>query len=151
MIIDSFAYRKELEDLGSTCNRPRDRNLFCPSLEWIKQFGFYLDGIRDLGQPEAWDCDDFSLWAVVEASKACHAAAVHQGFGNIGHTFCFMEVNLWGPMNGIEPDTIPLAHAINVVKTNRNELLFFEPQSGQFCEANKAIRDGLVVPGFCLL
>ncbi len=147
MIIGSGQFREEVEGLGFECWLPRDREVYCPSMEWVKGFGEYLVLGRKAGVGECWDCDDFAMEAVAEASEACRYGAIR-----VGHTFVYCTVRMWGELNGIEVEGDQIVgHATNLVRLNGGEFVFFEPQNGRITDARVAIDNGVVAPVNALL
>lgn len=147
MTIKGSDFRKEVEALGFSCWEPRDKVLFCPSSGWLKDFSEYLLENRAPGLDEAWDCDDYALEAVAQASVACRESSK-----DTGHTFVYCTVRLWSELNGVMPkDDQIIGHACNLVRTESGAMVFFEPQNGRMTDAKVAIYDGFVSPGNALL
>lgn len=143
--IIALDYLSELQTLGFKCWAPRDSGLWCPVQEWLDDFAEYLVENHDSAAKEAWDCDDYALHAVVQASIACRLAEVE-----CGHTFVYCTVRLWGELNGVKPND-SIGHALNLVRLDDDRLLFFEPQNGRYCDAKAVIDAGVVVPVHALL
>lgn len=145
MIIPASQFLEEVTALGFICWSPRDKNVFCPSSDWLREFGAYLLKHRLPYEIDSWDCDDYSLQAVSEASVACRLA----GAGN-GHTFVYCTMQLWGPINGVDAP-FGSGHACNLVRLDTGAYVFFEPQNGEFCDAKTQIDGGVCVPVNALL
>jgi len=138
MTIPSAQLLSEVSALGFSCWQPRDAQIFCPSESWLVEFGDFLKANNLLAQRESWDCDDYALSAVSEASIACRAAAL-----DCGHSFVYCTVRLWGALNGLD---VPWGsgHACDLVRLDSGVYVFFEPQNGTFSDAKTAL-DSLVV------
>lgn len=135
MIIPAKQFLTEVQALGFNCWGPRDREVFCPSESWLADFGLYLNDTRLAPQLDSWDCDDYALQAVAEASVACREASL-----SVGHSFVYCTVRLWGPLNGIDLDPQNITgHATNLVRLNTGQYVFFEPQNGSFFDAKDAL------------
>lgn len=145
MILTGFEFLAEVTALGFACWAPRDKSVFCPSADWLRDFGAYLLAHRLPSETDSWDCDDYALQAVSEASIACRSA----GTGT-GHTFVYCTVKLWGPLNGVEAPW-GSGHALNLVRLDSGSYVFFEPQNGEFCDAKMQIDTGNVNPLNALL
>lgn len=143
--IPALDYLAELQALGFKCWAPRDDVLFCPAREWLDNFAEYLQETLAVGSKEAWDCDDYALNAVVQASIACKDAELDSG-----HTFIYVTVRLWGDLLGVSATNL-VGHALNLVRTDDGALWLFEPQNGRFCDAKVEIDSGTVVPVHALL
>jgi hypothetical protein len=55
---------------------PKDAQIFCPDLKWIEKFCKYLQR-RNIQRPyrkESYDCDDYALDAMVQATEALCAS-----------------------------------------------------------------------------
>lgn len=115
---------------------PVDSEIFLPSVDWLRQFGRWL--AANPPSPyvaEAWDCDDFAIWARVEASKAWLAARDERISGH-GLGYCEVWTNsheFWSNVN-----TGLGKHAWNLCKTRDDGWHFLEPQTGRTIEYEKA-------------
>lgn len=145
MIISASQFLAEVTEIGFSCWQPRDKEIFCPSEDWLREFGSYLLQTRVQSARESWDCDDYALHAVVEASVACRAAAL-----GTGHSFVYCTLKMFGQLNGIDAEW-GSGHAGNLVRLDSGSYVFFEPQTGQFCNAKTAIFNGLAIPFAALL
>ena len=138
MTISSSQFLTEVTALGFSCWEPRDAQIYCPQESWLQEFGEFLNANNLLAQKEAWDCDDYALAAVSEASIACRSAAL-----GTGHSFVYCSIRLWGPLNGLDAPW-GSGHACNLVRLDSGVYVFFEPQNGTFSDAKTAL-DSLVV------
>ena len=145
MIIPASQSLAEVSALGFICWSPRDKTILCPSAEWLTEFGSYLVLHRMQSDRDSWDCDDYALQAVAEASVACRSA----GTGT-GHSFVYCTVRLWGPLNGVEAPW-GSGHALNLVRLDGGSYVFFEPQNGTHCDAKNALDAGTAIPVNALL
>ena len=145
MTIPALQFHDEFSAMGFTCWSPRDREIYCPSSEWLTEFGAYLLRHRMQSERDSWDCDDYALQAVSEASVACRSA----GTGT-GHSVVYCTVRLWGPLLGVEAPW-GSGHALNLVRLDGGSYVFFEPQNGTYCDAKNALDAGTAIPVNALL
>ena len=128
MIISSTEYAEILQPIAKSVHTPRDAQLFCPSVEWLKPFGEFLLEKHRQGKREKYDCDDFTLDAVVEATNAFNQ---NQQINDSGHSFGYVE--LWIGLDGLNGVPGPGFHATNIVLCSNRTIYLFEPQTGLFC------------------
>lgn len=145
MTIPSNDFLLEVTALGFACWNPRDAQIYCPSEDWLVEFGDFLKANNLLSQRESWDCDDYALAAVTEASIACRSAALGSG-----HSFVYCTIRLWGALNGYDAPWGSL-HACNLVRLDSGVYVFFEPQNGTFSDAKAAIDSLVARPANALL
>lgn len=147
MTITASQFLIEVRELGFECWGPRDKNIYCPSRDWLEDFAEYLLENRISGAAESWDCDDYALEAVAQASIACFNASIQAG-----HSFVYCTVRLWSALNGIEPEVDQITgHALNLVRLDSGDYFLFEPQNGSMTNAKQAIAECVVAPGCALL
>ena len=127
MIISSTEYASLLQNIARDVHTPRDAQVFCPHVEWLKPFGDFLLSRHLKGECEKFDCDDFSLDAIDEATKMFNRNDQIKG---CGHTFGYAEV--WIGLDGLNGVPGPGFHATNIVLCAGKLLYLFEPQTGLF-------------------
>lgn len=121
----------ELQQMGfAKISSPRDRMVLCPSARWLDDFGDWCELHRDPYLKEAWDCDDFALWGVVQAGRAL--ARKYSGFG---HAVLYAAVQI---LPGCELLRVPggekgSRHALNLIRCE-DGWYWFEPQNGMHAE-----------------
>jgi hypothetical protein len=128
----------ELQQMGfAKISSPRDRMVLCPSARWLDDFGDWCELNRDPYLKEAWDCDDFALWGVVQAGRAL--ARKYSGFG---HAVLYAVVDIAGNGTGGTGGTGGTSglfgvaggrHALNLIRCE-DGWYWFEPQNGQHAE-----------------
>ena len=117
---------------------PRDRKLFLPSPGWLDAFAHWMFGRRNLFRAEAWDCDDFAMWAVVEAAQANADSRREIGNAFLYATFMYHKPVLDIPAGG---------HSANIVYCDDEKLWLFEPQNGR----SEVLDCNGITPFFALL
>lgn len=141
MIISTQDATAELTQLGfRRVVGPLDRNLFCPSGEWLNEFAAWINLHRKAYEPEKYDCDDFAFWARHEATRSLVRNPVLRDCGH-AFLFCTFYPAIMEWINGIEGSGD--GHACNIVRTP-DGWVFFEPQTGLFCPARPALERGAI-------
>jgi hypothetical protein len=127
MLITAAQLVVELHELGThEVTLPRDKVMYCPTVEWLKSFGLWF--VKDLGDQqwiaEKFDCDDFAIRAVDRATVALISNA---NIDSCGHAFCYANVDIY------EEDICGISgggsHAVNFVRCV-DGWHYFEPQTG---------------------
>ena len=128
MILTADEYFSTILDCGfASVTVARDRRVFCPSLDWVREFGSWLVAHAKPYQAEKYDCDDFAEWG-----KVCATEALFQNVSitDAGHSFFIADVVIGSGchLNGIPG---PGVHATNACLGNDSILYLCEPQTGQ--------------------
>ena len=134
MIIGSTEYAEILQPISKSVHTPRDAKLFCPSPKWLPKFGAFLLDKHRQGKREKYDCDDFALDAVVEATNAFNQ---NKQIDDCGHSFGYVE--LWIGASGLNGLPGPGFHAENIVLCSDRVIYLFEPQTGLFTAWNSEL------------
>lgn len=138
-----YVIRKAMRDFNLTSlmvSPARDSSLMLPEESWIREFGEWIRGER-LRLPsyssQSWDCDDYSLWASVEASK-CRALAS----GDSGHSVfvCYITGNRGRELNGLTFGD-QLEHSCLIILDSTEKWWFLEPQNGSYAPALENLVD----------
>lgn len=138
VIVDAIPLVQELKDMGFIdIQGPMDRRVMLPHVDWLREFGGYLQLHKQPYVPEAHDCDNF-------ASEACDLAtqSLLQTGEECGHSVCECSLSIAEGeyLNGMGPGG---GHACNVVKCADLNWYFFEPQNGRFTPAVEAINQSI--------
>ena len=142
MISPALDYCVRLNELGWECDEPNDDNLFRPSKKWLVEFGAYLFRKRPFYKVEKFDCDNFAAWCVVLATESLLA---NPSVTNCDHSIirCTFRV-LKGPVLG---GTMRSGkHAASLVWLDEGPIVLFEPQNGQFTDAQGLVTSGIIAP-----
>ena len=134
ILVEAGSLVGELRDLGFLrVEGPRDAMVMLPHREWLDEFGRYLEAGNPRYASGRWDCDDFAMRAVTEASLAL---AGQEGL-ECGHAFlvCTVVIIEGCELNGVGGG----AHATNLVKCADGAWYFFEPQNGKVTEWKAAV------------
>lgn len=135
--------RSELESLGAVqIYGPRDYSLACPHEEFLREL--YASIFPIPYEREVWDCDDYSMRYVVEASLALRLTRERVGHAIL---FCTLTIAEGFTLNSVKSSS----HSTNLVKTAEGQWLFFEPQNGQITYVTKTLPPSVASLDFVLL
>ena len=132
VVITLAQYAHELQVAGLLLERIQflGSDYFCPSPEWLFEFGPYIKSARFDYMPGVWVCEQFARLAAVEADIAWLEAVekdpslprIHHAFGEAtGRDY---------PAPGAEGlAAIGTAHALNLCRCSDGQLYVFDPQN----------------------
>ena len=123
--VSSKEFRKALEEEGfRDFQSAFDRDVNCPSIEWLKNdFSAYMSNIDMPGFEEAADCDDWSMFAKVMAGYANGLSG-----SKVGVAFAVVKITIFP---GCEFNEMPGpgTHLTNAVMLDTGEIVAYEPQT----------------------
>lgn len=127
--------QSELQEFGfAIVLPPRDANLALPSTEFLAQLFDWVKDMMPKYAKESWDCDDFAMRMVTEASILL--TKLNPGCGH-SIFYCTLRIVEGCDLNGIAGG----AHATCIVKTSDRGWVFFEPQNGRNTDVKTAMAD----------
>lgn len=146
--------REELyTKLGAPPHSPlRDSTYLCPHMAWVETYLSWLaDGLGEMPQvKEAWDCDDYMMWAIVEAAR-CKAEGSMNPF--LGFSLCgvYLRISptatqfLGIPLVGNRAVKSHACILLRVADADGGKWWVIEPQTSQKVLYEEAINSDLVV------
>lgn len=118
----------------------RDRSYFAPARSWLGKFAKLLAKNPPVEYArESFDCDEFAMWAVLEASKALYRNPDLRG--RVSHTLIQAWLRIGSGLNGIPG---PGAHATILCYCNDEEWYWLEPQNGKITKHDESLLGGAI-------
>lgn len=111
---------QKLKSAGFHEIRLSDENYVAPSREWLGEFAAYLKRNTPSYFPQKFDCENFTRWAACEADKALYASESSDAGHTFGEAACVIR----------DDGGRFVAHALNVVLCEDEQLYVLEPQNG---------------------
>jgi hypothetical protein len=129
-IIESKTLVVELWEMGVVnIHRPRDRNVYCPSYSFLREFGQWLNENHPPYRKEEFDCDDFTTWAIHSATKSL---IENNQVQNCGHSIMACDLRINTSLLGVVPSSDLSLHENCIVRVDDGRWFFLEPQNGEY-------------------
>lgn len=129
-IIESNKLVVELYELNIPVTRPWDANAYCPSVQWLKDFGEWLKENKRPYVDVKYKCKHFALWGILQAADSIiQRRDIQDAMPAI--FYCSVHIN--NVLLGIQG---PVQHANCLVRCDDYNWYFLEPQTGLYEKIN---------------
>ncbi len=139
LILPSGTLRNELVNYFDLISPPRDKNMVCPTLAWLRRFARWCRANPWQYISETADCDKAAIHAVYAAGECTRKNKALWGNG-YAVLYCVVRIANAKTLNGIGAGE----HATNLVRTAEDGWYFLDRQTARIEDFLDAVERGAI-------